>query len=242
MLLGSLHHITCVCSDAQRTTDFYRDELGFSLVKKTVNFDDPHSYHLYFGDEIGHPGRLLTFFEWPRADPGRLGRGTLESIGLVTPAVEEERELEDPDGLRLRLYPGDQPSLRDAVALGNPDLYAGLFAEDAPLTFGEPVDEPVLVGAGITHHIAWRVPGDPELEAWRVRLAELGLRPTAAQERKYFRSVYFRMPDGILVELATDGPGFLVDEPRETLGQGLSLPPWLESERTTLERELAPLA
>ena len=80
MLLGRLHHVTCVCSDAQRTTDFYRDELGFTLVKKTVNFDDPHSYHVYFGDETGSPGSLITFFEWPRADRGRLGRGTLESV------------------------------------------------------------------------------------------------------------------------------------------------------------------
>ena len=85
MQLAALHHVTCVCSDAQRTLDFYRDELGFVLVKKTVNFDDPHSYHLYFGDRIGWPGSLMTFFEWPRAERGRLGRGTLESIGLVTP-------------------------------------------------------------------------------------------------------------------------------------------------------------
>jgi glyoxalase family protein len=240
--LTALHHITCVCSDAQRTTDFYRDGLGFSLVKKTVNFDDPHSYHLYFGDENGDPGTLLTFFEWPRADRGRVGRGTLESIGVVSPAVESEREVDDPDGLRLRLYPGERPALRDAVALGNPDLYAGIFADDAPLSFGEPVDEPALVGAGTTHHVAWRVADDRELESWRARLDEIGLRPTPPQDRKYFRSVYFRMPDGILVELATDGPGFLVDEPRETLGQGLSLPPWLEADRTTLERELSPLA
>ena len=92
MLLSGLHHVTCVCSDAQRTLDFYRDVLGFSLVKKTVNFDDPHSYHLYFGDEVGSPGTLMTFFEWPRAEPGRLGRGTLESIGLVTPGVACETE------------------------------------------------------------------------------------------------------------------------------------------------------
>ena len=90
MQLAGLHHVTCVCSDAQRTLDFYRDELGFSLVKKTVNFDDPHSYHLYFGDEVGWPGTLLTFFEWPRAEPGRLGRGTLESVGLDRRASTEE--------------------------------------------------------------------------------------------------------------------------------------------------------
>ena len=89
--------------------------------------------------------------------------------------------------------------------------------------------------------MAWRAAGDDELEAWRARLDELGLRPTPPQDRKYFRSVYFRMPDGILVEIATDGPGFLVDEPRDTLGQSLSLPPWLEAERPTLERELSPI-
>jgi glyoxalase family protein len=240
--LAGLHHVTCVCSDAQQTLDFYRDTLGFSLVKKTVNFDDPHSYHLYFGDDAGRPGTLLTFFEWPRAERGRIGRGTLESIGLETPRVVQESEGEDPDGLRLRLYPGERPALRDVVAIGNADLYAGLFATDAPLRFGEPVEEPALIGAGTTHHIAWRARDDAEQQAWSERLLELGLRPTPVQDRKYFRSVYFRMPDGILIEIATDDPGFLVDEPAESLGQSLSLPPWLESDRETLERELRPIA
>jgi glyoxalase family protein len=240
--LASMHHVTCVCSDAQRTVDFYRDTLGFSLVKKTVNFDDPHSYHLYFGDEVGSPGSVMTFFEWPRADRGRLGRGTFESIGLLTPAVAEEREVEDPDGLRLRLYPGEQPALRDVVALGNAALYAGLFTADAPLSFGEPTEETALIGAGTTHHVAWRAADDAEQAVWLQRLVEVGLRPTPIQDRKYFRSIYFRMPDGILIEIATDGPGFLVDEPQETLGQGLSLPPWLEDDRSTLERELTPIA
>ncbi len=241
MQLTGLHHVTCVCSDARRTLEFYRDRLGFSLVKKTVNFDDPNSYHLYFGDETGSPGSLITFFEWPRAEAGRLGRGTLESIGLETPVVTGEEELEDPDGLRLRLYPGPVPRLRDVTVIGNPDLYAGLFAEDAPLLFAEPVDEAALIGAGTTHHIAWRTVDDAEEQNWLERLTEVGLRPTPVQDRKYFRSVYFRMPDGILIEIATDEPGFLVDEPLESLGQSLSLPPWLESQRETLERELTPL-
>jgi glyoxalase family protein len=240
MQLAGLHHVTCVCADAQRTLDFYRD-LGFTLVKKTVNFDDPHSYHLYFGDETGSPGTLITFFEWPRADAGRLGRGTLESIGLETPLATEEREVEDPDGLRLRLYSGAAPRLRDVTVIGNPDLYAGLFAEDAPLHFAEPLEEAALIGAGTTHHIAWRTKDDAEQQAWLERLAELGLRPTPVQDRKYFRSIYFRMPDGILIEIATDEPGFAVDEPLASLGQGLSLPPWLEPERETLERELTPI-
>ena len=242
MQLRGLHHVTCVCSDAQQTLDFYRDSVGFVLVKKTVNFDDPHSYHLYFGDALGTPGSLITFFEWPRAEPGRLGRGTLESLGLETPFVDEELELEDPDGLRLRLYPGVVPRLRDVVAIGNPDLYIGLFDEGAPLQFAEPVEEAALIGPGTTHHIAWRVVDDATELAWHSRLEELGLRPTPVQDRKYFQSVYFRMPDGILVEIATDGPGFLVDEPRESIGQTLSLPAWLEPERATLERELVPIS
>ncbi|HZP71976.1 MAG TPA: VOC family protein [Gaiellaceae bacterium] len=240
MQLAGLHHVTCVCSDAQQTLDFYRD-LGFTLVKKTVNFDDPHSYHLYFGDELGRPGSLITFFEWPRADRGRLGRGTLESIGLAAPAVAQESETEDPDGLRLRLYPAESAGVRDVVVIGNPDLYVGVFADDAPLSFGEQVEDAALIGAGTTHHIAWRVASDADQQAWHERLAEVGLRPTPVQDRKYFRSVYFRMPDGMLIEIATDEPGFLVDEPEETLGDGLSLPPWLEPERATLERELTPI-
>jgi glyoxalase family protein len=241
MVLDGLHHVTCVCSDAQRTTDFYRDELGFTLVKKTVNFDDPHSYHLYFGDESASPGSLITFFEWPRADRGRLGRGTLESIGLMTPAVTAGQEVEDPDGLQLRLYPGDGVALTDVVAFGNPDLYAGLLAEDAPILFAAPAEETALIGAGITHHIAFRCATDDDQAVWLQRLAEVGLRPTTVQDRKYFQSIYFRMPDGILVEIATDGPGFFVDEAPTRLGRLLALPPWLEPKRETLERELAPI-
>jgi glyoxalase family protein len=241
MKLQALHHVTCVCSDAQRTVDFYRDELGFALVKKTVNFDDPHSYHLYFGDETGSPGTLMTFFEWPRSGPGRLGRGTFESIGLETPSVTAEALEEDPDGLQLRLYPGERARLREVVALGNPDLYAGLFGEGAPLSFGEPVEDTALIGTGTTHHVAFRTSGDDEQVQWLERLVELGLRPTPVQDRTYFRSIYFRMPDGILIEIATDGPGFLVDEEPEALGHALSLPSWLEGQRETLERELTPI-
>ena len=241
MSLTALHHVTCVCSDARRTVEYYRDALGFSLVKKTVNFDDPHSYHLYFGDEVGSPGTLLTFYEWPRADAGRMGRGTLESIGLYTPMVIEECEAEDPDGLALRLYPREKPGLRDVVAVGNAALYGGLFDTEAPLRFGVPVEETALIGPGTAHHMAWRNTDDADQLAWFQRLVELGLRPTPAQSQKYFHSFYFRMPDGILVELCTDGPGFLVDEPLETLGEKLSLPDRLEAERATLERELTPL-
>jgi len=149
--------------------------------------------------------------------------------------------VEDPDGLALRLYPGERPRIHDVVAIGNPDLYAGLLDEAAPITFAAPADEVALVGAGTTHHIAWRTADDGTQAAWSERLFELGLRPTPQQERKYFRSIYFRMPDGILQEIETDGPGFTVDEAPTRLGQMLALPPWLEPERSTLERELAPI-
>src|SRR3954463_12576433 len=165
MQLERLHHVTCVGADAQRTLDFYR-ELGFTLVKKTVNFDDPHSYHLYFGDETGAPGTLLTFFEWTPADRGLRGLGAFESIGLRTPSVSEESEAEDPDGLRLRLYPGRVPGLHDVVAIGNPDLYAGGVPEGAPRRFAEPAEETALLGAGTTHHVAWRAADDADQQVW----------------------------------------------------------------------------
>ena len=241
MQLAGLHHVTCVCSNAQQTVDFYRDELGFSLVKKTVNFDDPHSYHLYFGDPVGAPGTLLTFFEWPRAEAGRLGRGTLDWLALGTPSVTAETELVDPDGLRLRLLPAPSPELREVAVVGNPDLYAGLFELEGPLRFGDPLEEAALIGPGTTHHVAWRAADDEALQQWEERLTELGLRPTPVQDRKYFHSVYFRMPDGMLIEIATDAPGFMVDESRESLGASLALPEWLEPERETLERELTPI-
>ncbi len=240
MELAGLHHVTCVCGRAQRTLDYYR-ELGFALVKKTVNVDDPHSYHLYLGDEVGSPGTLLSFFEWPRAEPGRLGRGTLASVGLETPTVTAESAETDPDGLVLRLYPGETVRLRDVEVIGNAALYAGLFAADAPLRFADPVEDPALLGPGMSHHVAWRVDSEVDQQLWLERLAELGLRPSDVQDHTYFRSFSFRMPDGLLVELATDGPGFLVDEEQGALGSRLALPPWLEPERTTLERELAPI-
>jgi glyoxalase family protein len=239
--LTGLHHVTCVCSNAQQTLEFYRDGLGFSLVKKTVNFDDPHSYHLYFGDAVGAPGTLLTFFEWPRAEAGRLGRGTLDWLGLATPAVSTATEAVDPDGLRLRLAPAAAPALQAVAVIGNPDLYAGPFEDGGPLQFGDPLEEPALIGPGTTHHVAWRSVDDGELQRWEERLTELGLRPTPIQDRKYFHSVYFRMPDGMLIEIATDEPGFTVDEPQESLGTSLALPEWLEPERQTLERELTPI-
>ncbi len=73
-LLGGLHHVTAITADAQKNIDFYTGVLGLRLVKLTVNFDDPSSYHLYYGDELGRPGTIMTFFAWPGAPRGRIGR------------------------------------------------------------------------------------------------------------------------------------------------------------------------
>ena len=239
--LDVLHHVTAVCSDAGRTVDFYR-EIGFHLVKKTVNFDDPGSYHLYFGDELGRPGTLLTFFEWPHGGRGHLGMGAVASVAVSTPAVDEPSEIEDPDGLHLELYPGDQAELLWVTAFGEPALYDGLLAEHSQLRFAFGAARQAAIGIGRVHHIAWRMADSDEQLAWRERVAAMGLRPTPALDRKYFESIYFRMRDGILFELATDRPGFTVDESPEALGAALSLPDWLEAERSTIERILTPIA
>lgn len=96
-------------------------------------------------------------------------------------------------------------------------------------------------GAGGVHHVAFRVPGKPELTEWATRLNEFRLPNSGEVERFYFRSLYFREPAGNLFEIATDDPGFDVDEPRETMGQGLSLPPFLEDRRAQIEAGLKPL-
>jgi len=138
--------------------------------------------------------------------------------------------------------PGERVELRSLRAYGDPDLYGELLPVGSPLRVEARMRERATVGAGSVHHHAWRVPDDAAQRAWRERLLELGLRPTEVLDRKYFRSIYFRMPDGLLFEIATDGPGFAVDEPAESLGQSLSLPPWLEPERVEIEDSLAPIA
>jgi glyoxalase family protein len=238
--LASLHHVTAICSDARRTAGFYRD-LGLRLVKRTVNYDEPSAYHLYFGDDEASPGSLLTFFEWPRAGRGRLGRGVVESIGLVVPGTKEYRRIVDPDGLNIDLVPGDWMALSHVAAFGEPSLYSGMVDWDSPLRFLAAPPNRGVYGPGVTHHVAFRLDGDAEQGAARQELIQRGLRPTRVFDRTYFHSVYFRMADSLLLELATDGPGFTVDEPPEQLGATLKLPGWLEAERASLESQLLPI-
>lgn len=240
MRLTDLHHVTAVCSDARRTVAFYRD-LGFTLVKRTVSYDDPRAYHLYLGAADGAPGALLTFLEWRRTGRGRLGRGLVETIGLELPKHRRVERIEDPDGLKLELQPGSRLALTHVYAYGDVGLYRELLGDDSPLRFLPPFREVGIYGTGVTHHVAWRVADEAALEAWRAQLVDSGLRPTRVFDRTYCRSVYVRMPDGLLLELATVGPGLLVDEPAGSLGSKLALPGWLEAERPALEAQLAPV-
>lgn len=301
MKLEGLHHITAITADAAVNVDFYARVLGLRLVKKTVNFDAPDVYHLYYGDEAGTPGSILTFFEFPDAMRGSAGPGMVHKIewrvaddealafwadrlakeGVRTDAAGRLLHFADPEGLEHTLMTttvADTP-LR-AHAEGIPAQYAlqGLqgvraFARDpaasAPLLEalgmeagpkgrwnasgprrhghlhlgGLPDDlaRPPIQGAGTVHHIAWSAADDEELTAFRARIAEAGARPTPIIDRRYFHSVYFREPNGVLFELASRDIGFDVDEPAESLGEALKLPEQHEPLRETLERTLTPL-
>src|SRR5580692_1778752 len=85
--IHGLHHVTAITADAQKNIDFYCGVLGLRLVKLTVNFDDPGSYHLYYGDEVGRPGTILTFFAWPGAYRGRVGAPQVATTSFAVPAL-----------------------------------------------------------------------------------------------------------------------------------------------------------
>lgn len=346
------HHVTLVARDARATLAFYRDTLGFRLVKRTVNFDDPGSYHLYFGDERGAPGTLVTFFEWPTSARGRYGIGGIHHHAFSTPTrdtllqwkrwlngkgVSTSGPMErgyftslyfrDPDGQVLEIatrgpgYDIDEPIDALGVALRQPAAVqlpggrneAAIAAEtwpepvnaisaemrltglhhvtgmtddldqasefyesalglrmvkrsvnqDSPdvlhyfwanydgtrvlpgssLTmFGWPPHAPrAQYGAGQTHHIAFRASDRETQAAWREHLLSQGINVSPVMDRTYFESIYFRSPDGLLFEIATDPPGFAIDEPMAELGNSLRLPPWLETRRPEIEAELQPL-
>jgi glyoxalase family protein len=350
-ILG-LHHITLASKNAQRTVDFYVRVLGLRFVKRTVNFDDPTSYHLYFGDELGRPGTAITFFEWPDAPKGATGLGGTHHFAL---AVRDENSLlkwkrrltdlgiavrgpydrnyfksiyfDDPDGAHIELAtmgPGfavDEP----ADALGQRDVlppqdatHTGRSETDiAQITWPEPVPhitpdmalrdgmhhitaighdiaplddfyQGVLglqlvkrtfnfddlnskhwywgveggkpgtlityferdrkatrvarMGTGLTHHFAFAVADDEAQLMWRDKLLSAGIAVSEVRDRQYFHSIYLRDPAGHIVEIATHNPGFTVDEPAESLGERLMLPPQYEQHRAQLEATLSPLA
>ncbi|WEK52474.1 MAG: ring-cleaving dioxygenase [Candidatus Kaistia colombiensis] len=308
---NGIHHVTTISGPARRNLEFYTGVLGLRLVKKTVNFDDPRTYHFYYGDEFGHPGTILTFFPWERAPAGQVGAGeTFEtafrvpaaSIGfwaqrLLEKGVEHETParrfdepiliFRDPDGVRLSLVgvagaeaesgwsgSADVPAefairgfhsvtllVNDAqptgAILGDVFGFAEAGSEAQTVryqvegaTAGGIVDLRVVggfprgnLGVGTVHHVAFRAADDAAQAEMVRKLAENhGLRTTAQKNRDYFRSVYFREPNGVLFEIATDVPGFAVDEPQASLGQALKLPAFLEPRRTELEAVLPQLA
>ena len=302
-----LHHVTAIAGDPQRNADFYTRVLGLRLVKRTVNFDAPDTYHLYYGDASGRPSTLLTFFPWRDVPPGRQGSGLTtatafgvppESLGWWQGRIaelgvdhdaprtrdgEEVLTLRDPDGLVVDLVaaPGDARSgwdgaagvpaehavrglhavtLSEALPERTVELFTGMLGmtpagEDGDrarfaMAGGGPgavVDvtadrrSPGLQAGGTVHHIAFRVPDRTVQERWRTELVESGVQVTEILDRQYFTSIYFREPGGVLLEIATDEPGFTTDEPLLELGRALKLPPWLEPSRAQIERSLPPL-
>jgi glyoxalase family protein len=303
-----LHHVTAIASDPQRNVDFYTRVVGLRLVKTTVNFDSPGTYHLYYGDEAGRPSTILTFFPWPDVPSGRQGVGLATSTAFSVPPeslgwwqnriadlgvdvdpprdrdTEEVLSFRDPDGLQVDLVAsaGDTRSGWDGTAgipadhavrglhsvtlterLLEPTaaLLAGLLGmapdgearDRARFTMGGDrsgtlVDVAADTAAGrgrqaggTVHHVAFRAPDGATQERWRQELLDAGLQVTPILDRQYFTSIYFREPGGVLFEIATDQPGFDVDEPLLELGRHLKLPPWLEPDREQIERALPPL-
>ncbi|PUZ22461.1 glyoxalase family protein [Chitinophaga costaii] len=303
-ILG-LHHITAIAGNAQRNHAFYTQALGLRLVKKTVNFDDPGTYHFYFGNEQGTPGTILTFFPWEGIVPGKTGAGMATEISYAVPDgslpfwTERFKQLkvkqgatserlgevilpfQDPDGLNLNLVVPKQPDNRTAwetaditasnalkgfhaVTLtlnnvkptaailtdifgyvlleqeGNRYRYVTNAVENAAIVdIVEIPNAPRGLNAGGTnHHVAFRVKDDNVLMEFREKIVRKGLNITPKINRDYFFSLYFREPGGVLFELATDNPGFTVDEPLNELGTHLKLPSQHEHLRATLERTL----
>lgn len=233
MLLG-LHHVTALAGQAQANLDYYTRIAGPRLVKRTVNFDDPGNYHFYFGDARGTPGTLLTFFTGFQRQ-GERGAGQIVSGPTLDGVTLCENELEPTAQFLATL--GFAP----AGSEGNRhrfELPGGAARIDV---LHEPEAERGKMGAGATHHLALRVADEAAQLDWRARLIEAGIRVSPVKDRLYFHSIYFREPGGVLFEIATDGPGFLIDESEETLGSRLCLPPWLEPMRESIEARLSPL-
>jgi len=306
--LPGIHHVTAICDDAQQNIDLYTGVLGLRMVKQTVNFDMPDTYHLYYGDEQGHPGTILTFFSWPDQPKGRKGTGQVGTISFSI--LEESRDywverltrhnvlivgpnphfgekvlsIFTPDGLTLELvahqeadkFSGwkDGPIPAEHAIRGlhsvtlmeaNLDRTSAMLTEvlgfkfvgvegnrsrfklgdDGIATLVDVVTQRELtrgnIAVGSVHHVAWRTPGEEQQLAWREKLERSGISVTPVLDRQYFHSIYFKEPGGILFEIATDPPGFAIDEPVEQLGTHLKLPPWLESERPMLEQTLRPI-
>ncbi|MCX6952211.1 MAG: ring-cleaving dioxygenase [Verrucomicrobia bacterium] len=306
--LPGIHHVTAIAGDPKRNVDFYTRVLGLRLVKKTVNFDDPTTYHLYYGDSVGTPGSILTFFPWAGLRRGRPGNGQVYATAFsvaagslrfwearllthgVTPSAQTNRFGEDvlaftdPDGLILELVATTEADTRPAhthpeipaanairgfhgvtiavidaartekllvgpmgyrtaqsaggrtrytTGAGGPGTYVDLLV-DSSIPRG-------LQGAGTVHHLAFQTPDDASQDAARTTLLSLGYHVSPVMDRNYFHSIYYREPEGVLFEIATNPPGFAVDESVDTLGTALKLPAQYEAQRSAIEAALPKL-
>lgn len=268
--IQGIHHVTAISGPAQQSVDFHAGVLGLRLVKRTVNFDDPGTYHLYFGNREGSPGSILTFFPWAGAPRGRSGRGQTAETSFVVPehalAAWQARFREkgvdfdepvtrfgqpvvpfrDPDGMHLALVgvPSSQP---DAIAgFHGVSLDSAAPDETARVLTDVFGYEPLGSEDGRARFHAATAAGDaPALgvvvDILGSDVRAAGLHVTDVKDRNYFRSIYFREPGGILFEIATDPPGFTADEPLAALGTDLKLPEWLEPHRTHIEAQLPSL-
>lgn len=306
--IKGLHHVTAIARDPQRNVDFYRNVLGQRLVKRTVNFDAPDTYHFYFADEIGNPGSVLTFFAWPNMRHGVRGNGETNSVAYnvpvgsldfwqehlqdngITPKPIEKRfgedvlAFDDPDGMRVELVEtANLPKVKFWEAGPIPQEYAlqgfhsvtlwvdkleptaelltaqmGYRAtgqqenrhrfiadQNAPGHIVDLVERPGKMqagfGVGSIHHIAFRASSDEQQLEYQTLIRRAGFGVTEVLDRSYFHSIYFREHGGVLFEIATDTPGFAIDEPVNALGESLKLPAWLEPNRAAIEKNLAPL-
>lgn len=311
-----IHHVTAITGNPQRNMKFYVDNLGLRLVKLTVNQDDPTSYHLYYGDELGRPGTILTFFNWPNIPEGHRGTSEVAATSFLIPEdsisywtnrfknkqiqfrgpdnrFENEQVISfnDPDGLELELVAhkssmeretkvwkegpipvehairgfysvtlsergyeytasvltdelGFVPTHKDGSrfryeipsreSAGKEDIDGASIVDVMCL----PYTQQANIGIGSVHHVAYRTPSDEQQQALRQSIVKAGLNATPVIDRFYFHSVYFQEPGGILFEIATNPPGFTIDEKAEELGSRLVLPPWLEPDRKSLEKIL----
>ena len=197
-------------------------------------------------ENVVHAGESVSFedFEGVRHEL-TLNLTADEPLVAEHPEIPEEHALQGFDGVRAYAVEPDRSSGLLEETLGfepngdytwtaRGDARGGFYAYDTP------PEERGVPGAGTVHHVAWASTIE-EHEAWRQRVAEAGLHPTPVIDRFYFKSVYFREPNGILFEIATLGPGFAVDEDPQHLGERLSLPPDFEHLREKIEPVLTPL-
>ena len=303
-----IHHVTAIAREPQRNLDFYAGTLGMRLVKLTINYDDPGTYHFYYGDEQGRPGSLLTFFPWTGGRPGRQGTGQINGVALAIPPAslgywverllsrgvryegpvrrfgEQVLAFADPDGLLMELTAtprvagvegwrdGPVPEQHAVRGVHGVTIWedgdagsAGFLADTMRFRLvGEEENRLRLEsgsdglgtvvelrrapgfwrgtdGAGTVHHVAFRAADDAAQAARHEEIRRLGVAVTDVRDRTYFRSIYFREPGGVLYEIATDGPGFTVDESLAELGTSLKVPARFEAMRERLEVALPPL-